>query len=160
MIAEFFRQSDLSYEAFWAMSKQEQADAIWKTLFINTSPLSEATRGVVTVLHELGLDVGRRDLNEIRKYFAKQSRDEYIDVVFKKAGIQDCVMTNDPFDDAERPVWLKGYKADPRFKAALRIRPVLLGWSKAWKKLQEWGYKNEHRLTPKTLKEIARFFRE
>jgi hypothetical protein len=69
-------------------------------------------------------------------------------------------MTNDPFDDAERPVWLKGYQEDPRFKAALRIDPVLLGWSKAWKKLQEWGYKNEHRLTPKTLKEIARFFRE
>ncbi|HVE41555.1 MAG TPA: glucuronate isomerase [Planctomycetota bacterium] len=160
LIAEFFRQSDLPYEAFWAMSKREQADAIWKTLFIDTSPLSEATRGVVTVLHELGLDVGRRNLNEIRKYFAKQSREEYIDVVFKKAGLTDCVMTNDPFDDAERPVWLKGYRADSRFKAALRIDPVLLGWSKAWKRLQEWGYKVEHRLTPKTLKEIQRFFRE
>jgi hypothetical protein len=160
LIAEFFRQSDLPYEAFWKMSRREQADAIWKTLFVDASPLSEATRGVVTVLHELGLDVSRRDLNEIRNYFAKQSREDYIDVVFKKAGIADCVMTNDPFDDAERPVWLKGYKADPRFKAALRIDPVLLGWSKSWKRLQEWGYKNEHRLTPKTLKEISRFFRD
>src|SRR5689334_23240791 len=133
LIAEFFRQSDLPYEAFWAMSKREQADAIWKALFIDSSPLSEATRGVVTVLHELGLDVGRRNLNEIRKFFAKQSREEYIDVVFKKAGLTDCVMTNDPFDDAERPVWLKGYKPDLRFKAALRIDPVLLGWGKSWK---------------------------
>jgi hypothetical protein len=160
LIAEFFRQSDLPYEAFWKMSKREQADAIWKTLFIEASPLSEATRGVVTVLHELGIDVGARNLNEIRKFFEAQSRDEYIDLVFKKAGITDCVMTNDPFDDAERPVWLKGYRADPRFKAALRIDPVLLGWTKSWKRLQEWGYQNEHRLTPKTFREIQRFFRD
>jgi len=160
LIAEFFRNSDLPYETYWKMSKPQQADAIWKTLFVEASPLSEATRGVVTVLHALGLDPHQPDLKKIRKFFDSQTRDSYIDLVFKKAGIQDCVMTNDPFDDAERPVWLKGYQADPRFKAALRIDPVLLGWSKSWKRLQEWGYKTEHRLTPKTLKEIQRFFRE
>jgi hypothetical protein len=160
LIAEYFRQSDLPYEAFWKLSKQEQADAIWKTLFIDASPVSEACRGVVTVLNALGLDVGGRDLSSYRKFFSAQSRDAYIDVVFRKAGIQDCVMTNDPFDDVERPVWLKGYREDPRFKAALRIDPVLLGWSKAWKRLGEWGYKTERRLTPKTLKEIQRFFRD
>jgi len=160
LIAEFFRQSDLPYEAFWALSKKEQADAIWKALFLDSSPVSEACRGVVTVLHALGLDVGRRDLNSYRKYFAGLSRDAYIDVVFQKAGLRDCVMTNDPFDDAERPVWLSGYREDPRFKAALRIDPVLLGWGKSWKRLQEWGYKVEHRLTPKSLKEVSRFFGE
>jgi hypothetical protein len=160
LIAEFFRQSDLPYDAFWKLSKKEQAEAIWKTLFVDSSPVSEACRGVVTVLHALGLDVGRRDLASYRKYFAGLSRDAYIDVVFKKAGLRDCVMTNDPFDDAERPVWLNGYKADDRFKAALRIDPVLLGWNKAWKRLHEWGYKTEHRLTVRTLKEIQRFFRE
>jgi hypothetical protein len=160
LIAEFFRQSDLPYDAFWKLSKKEQAEAIWKTLFVDSSPVSEACRGVVTVLHALGLDVGRRDLASYRKYFAGLSRDAYIDVVFKKAGLRDCVMTNDPFDDAERPVWLNGYKADDRFKAALRIDPVLLGWNKAWKRLHEWGYKTEHRLTVRTLKGIQRFFRE
>ncbi|MBI3856284.1 MAG: glucuronate isomerase [Planctomycetes bacterium] len=160
LIAEFFRQSDLPYETFWKLSKREQADAIWKTLFLDASPISEACRGVVTVLHALGLDVGGRDLNSYRKFFASQSRDAYIDLVFKKAGIQDCVMTNDPFDDVERPIWLKGFEPDPRFKAALRIDPVLLGWDKSWKRLHDWGYKTEHRLTPKTLKEMQRFFRE
>ncbi len=160
LIAEFFRQSDMPYEQFWALNRKQQADAIWKALFIDSSPVSEACRGVVTVLHALGLDVGRRDLSSYRKFFASQSRDAYIDVVFKKAGLRDCVMTNDPFDDVERPVWLKGYQPDDRFKPALRIDPILLGWSKSWKRLQEWGYKVEHKLTPKTLKEIARFFRE
>jgi len=160
LIAEFFRQSDMPYESFWKLSKKEKADAIWKALFIDASPVSEACRGVVTVLNALGLDVGKRDLSSYRKFFAGQSPDAYIDVVFRKAGIRDCVMTNDPFDDVERPVWLQGYREDPRFKAALRIDPVLLGWGKAWKRLHDWGYKTEHRLTPKTLKEIARFFRE
>jgi len=160
LIAEFFLKSDLPYESFWKLSKKEKADAIWKTLFLDASPVSEACRGVVTVLNALGLDVGKRDLSMYRKFFAGQSRDAYIDVVFQKAGIRDCVMTNDPFDDAERPVWLGGYKEDPRFKAALRIDPVLLGWGKAWKRLHDWGYKTEHRLTPKTLKEMQRFFRE
>src|SRR5262249_23752156 len=84
LIAEFFRQSDLPYESFWKMSKKEQAEAIWKALFVDASPLSEACRGVVTVLHELGLDVGKRDLKQIRKFFAAQSRDSYIDLVFGK----------------------------------------------------------------------------
>jgi hypothetical protein len=160
LIAEFFRQSDLPYEAFWKLSKREQADAIWKALFVDSSPVSEACRGVVTVLHALGLDVGKRDLDGYRKFFASQSRDSYIDLVFGKAGIKDCVMTNDPFDDVERPVWLKGFEPDPRFKAALRIDPVLLGWDKSWKRLHDWGYKCEHRLTPKTLKEMQRFFHD
>ena len=87
LIAEFFRNTDLPYEKFWGMSKKEQADAIWKTLFVDASPLSEATRGVVTVLHALGIDGGKRDLSEVRKFFASQSRDKYIDLVFAKAGI-------------------------------------------------------------------------
>jgi hypothetical protein len=37
---------------------------------------------------------------------------------------------------------------------------VLLGWDKSWKRLHDWGYKVEHRLTPKTLRETQRFFRE
>lgn len=160
LIAEFFRQSDMPYETFWKLSKKEQADSIWKALFIDSSPVSEACRGVVTVLHALGLDAAKRDLNSYRNFFASQSRDAYIDFVFGKAGIKDCVMTNDPFDDVERPYWVKGIAPDPRFKAALRIDPVLLGWDKSWKKLHDWGYKTEHRLTPKTLKEMQRFFRE
>ncbi|HEV3028554.1 MAG TPA: glucuronate isomerase, partial [Planctomycetota bacterium] len=66
LIAEFLRQSDLPYESFWKLSKTEQADAIWKTLFIDSSPVSEACRGVVTVLNALGLDVGKRDLSSYR----------------------------------------------------------------------------------------------
>ena len=51
--AECSRQlpSDISVDAFNTMPKLEQADIIWKTLFVgNSSPVSEAQRGIVTVM--------------------------------------------------------------------------------------------------------------
>ena len=160
LIAEFFRASDLPYEAFWRLSKKEQAEAIWKTLFLGRTPLSEACRGVLTTLERLGLDVRGKSLEKVRGWYAKQDREKHIGRVFEVAGVRDCVMTNDPFDDAERPVWLKGYKADDRFKAALRIDPVLLHWAKSFPRLADFGYKVSRELTPRTLGEVKRFLRE
>src|SRR5258706_9848140 len=51
LIAEGFRQFDLSYDEFWELSKSQQAEAIWKALFLEHSPISEACRGVLTVLN-------------------------------------------------------------------------------------------------------------
>src|SRR5687767_8277775 len=59
LVAEVFRYSNMPYEEFWRLSKTEQADAIWNTLFIEHSPISEACRGVLTTLKALGLDVKR-----------------------------------------------------------------------------------------------------
>lgn len=160
LAAETFRWAEISYAEFWALPKKAQADLVWKTLFVDHSPLSEACRGVLTTLERLGLDPGKRDLEAYRKYFARQSREKFIDAVFEKAGIRDCVMTNDPFDDRERPVWLGGYRADERFKAALRIDPILLWWDKAWPRLKEWGYDVAPDLSPRSLDETRRFLRE
>ena len=54
LIAETFRFADVEYDTFWKMTKKEQADLIWKTLFLENSPYSEACRGVLTVLNKLG----------------------------------------------------------------------------------------------------------
>ncbi len=160
LVAEFFRQSEMPYADFWKLPKKAQAEAIWKALFLDHSPLSEACRGVLTALRKLGLDVAGRDLESYRAYFAGQSRDASIDRVFAEAGIRDCVMTNDPFDDQERPVWLDRYKPDSRFKAALRIDPILLGWEKAAGRLREWGYRVDREITPSTIDEVKRWLRE
>jgi hypothetical protein len=60
LIAEMFRSSNIAPERFWQMTKSQQADLIWKTLFVDNTPLSEATRGVITVLDALVLILGRR----------------------------------------------------------------------------------------------------
>jgi len=158
LIAEVFRVAPLPYEKFWAMTKRRQADYIWKHLFIERSPVSEACRGVITCLKELGLDAGERRLNKHREFFRDMKVEDYIDLVFETANVRGVVMTNDPFDDKERAVWQRGKRAlDKRFRAALRIDRLLVDWEKACENLSAWGYEVEPRLGDWTLREIRRF---
>ena len=53
--AELFRSNNISPQQYWALSKGEQADLIWRTLFVENQPVSEATRGVIAVLQAFGL---------------------------------------------------------------------------------------------------------
>ena len=68
--AELFRSSAIRPREYWALSKREQADAIWKALFVENAPVSEATRGVIAVLRAFGLPVD--DLGAAREFFAAQ----------------------------------------------------------------------------------------
>ncbi|MGB9626719.1 MAG: glucuronate isomerase, partial [Phycisphaerae bacterium] len=144
-------------DRFWAMTKREQADCIWKHLFLDRSPVSEACRGVLTVLHALGLDVGRRDLAAVRSHFASISAEEYTNTVFRLANVRAVIMTNDPFDDAERPVWLAGGETDARFLAALRIDVLLNQWDRAIPRLREWGYEVRGDLDDADARAVRRF---
>src|SRR5215471_7277161 len=53
--AELFRSSPITPEQYWELGKREQADTIWRALFVDHTPVSEATRGVVAVLAAFGL---------------------------------------------------------------------------------------------------------
>src|ERR1035438_6601669 len=53
--AELFRSSPISPSEYWALGKKEQADLIWRTLFVENPPVSEAARGVIAVLSAFGL---------------------------------------------------------------------------------------------------------
>src|SRR5581483_6522961 len=158
LVAESFLQTDVRVEKYWGMSRTEQADLIWDALFIRHSPISEACRGVLTALHALGLDVKKRDLPSLRKWFAGQNVDQYITECMKLAGVRKICMTNSPFDDQERPVWEKGAVKDERFAAALRIDPLLLSWPEAARKLAAWGYDTAGGIgSAKTISEVRRF---
>jgi hypothetical protein len=158
LVAEGFRYFDLPYDKFWSLSKSEQADLIWDALFIQHSPVSEACRGVLTTLHAMGLDVKKRDLRSLRRWFAGQTVDGHITRCMELAGVQKIFMTNSPFDDLERPVWEKGFRRDDRFAAALRIDPLLLAWPETASTLARWGYKVEAGVPPrKTFDEVRRF---
>ena len=110
LVAEVFRVVPprvLAYEDFWRMSKGEQADHIWRHLFLERSPLSEACRGVLTTLESLGLDPGERDLRRYRSWFAEQSIHEHLERVMDLAGVRRITMTNAVFDDNERGRWAR-----------------------------------------------------
>ncbi len=125
LVAEQFRFCTLTPAQFWAMSKQQQADHIWQTLFVDRAPLSEACRGVIGVMKAFGLNTSAPDLSEAREFFRAQDAAQHITNVFQLAGISQCVMTNDVFDPKEAAVWEKGFERDPRYHAALRIDPML-----------------------------------
>ncbi len=130
--AELFRNSDIRPDVYWSLPKEEKANAIWRALFVENLPLSEATRGVVAVMNAFGLATDAEDLTRAREFFAAQNLDEHIDRVFEIAGISEAVMTNDPLDPLEEVQWRMDMEKDPRFHAALRIDTILSAWPDRW----------------------------
>ena len=56
------------------MDRAGQAEAISESLFEQNSTLSEATRRLLTVLQQLGLDTSGTDLHLFREYFREQNQ--------------------------------------------------------------------------------------
>ncbi|MGE5530967.1 MAG: glucuronate isomerase [Bacteroidota bacterium] len=158
LIAEVSRTDrSVSPDQFYAMTKQQQAEHIWQKLFIEHGPVSEARRGVLTALTTLGADVSAKDYKSIREFFAGRTVEEHIDAVFAAANCRAAVMTNDPLDDQERPVWEQGFMEDPRFKAALRIDGLLVFLEKNADRLKSMGYEISPALGSSDLAEARRF---
>jgi hypothetical protein len=160
LVAEAYRWLEAPYDEFWALDKPRQAELIWNALFRDHSPLSEACRGVLTTLHRLGLDVKPRDLPALRRWFADWRVEDYVTRCLELAQVRSVFMTNSPFDDAERPLWLRGFKRDERFQAALRLDPLLLEWPATAMRLARWGYDVGEGLSSRTVSEVRRFLAE
>ncbi|PYJ81573.1 MAG: glucuronate isomerase [Verrucomicrobia bacterium] len=157
LVAEAFRYFDIPFEKFWSLSKTQQADLIWNALFLRHSPISESCRGVLTTLNLLGLDVKKRDLAALRRWFAKQNLEKHVTRCLELAGVAKICMTNSPFDDVERPLWQKGFRRDEHFVGALRIDPLLLDWPGAAPRLAQWGYNVGAGLSDPVVGEVRRF---
>lgn len=165
LVAEVFRvvpARELPYDAFWKMSRSEQADHIWQHLFVERSPVSESCRGVLTTLQRLGLDPSDRDLSGYRRWFGEQDPSEQIDRVMEVAGVSKITMTNAVFDDNERQRWLDDPAVgdDPRFAGVLRFDPLLCDWPSAVQRLSDWGYQVGEALDATTIAETRRFLNE
>ena len=103
--AELFRSSDITPARYFSLSKEHQADEIWKALFVRNTPVSEACRGVIAVLKAFGLPTRAVDLRQAREFFRAQRPEEHFHRVLDMAGISHVVMTNDPLDPDEAPYW-------------------------------------------------------
>src|SRR6185369_9350258 len=119
------RFSSIRPDAYWGLSKAERADLIWKTMFVENTPISEATRGVIAVLQALELDPSAMTLDSFRAFFRRQNLAEHTRRVFQLAGISEVVMTNDPLDREEQTLWEEGAEGGQGFHAALRLDRIL-----------------------------------
>ena len=155
--AELFRSSPIRPQQYWALDKTAQADLIWKVLFVENPPISEATRGVVAVLSALGIDTEAENLRSAREYFGPLRLDDHITNVLRISGVSSVVMTNDPLDPSESVEWNAGRGPHPRFHAALRLDRILKDWPEHWGVLASMGYAVEPDLGGKTAAEVRRF---
>tara|TARA_Y100000588_G_scaffold245615_2_gene259951 strand:+ start:735 stop:1970 length:1236 start_codon:yes stop_codon:yes gene_type:complete len=158
--AETSRQlpSDITVEAFNNMPTDKQADVIWSTLFVgDSSPISEAQVGVVTVMSTLGLNPRSDSLYEFRTLYKDHTPESYTDLVFEKSGVGTVYMTNDPLEDVEGGYWNDGFDLDPRFRAVLRLDSALMNWPAPVEKLKAAGYDVETSLSHQTFSEIRRY---
>ena len=154
--AELFRSCAVQPEQYWAMSKRDQADLIWRTLFVENTPISEATRGVVAVLYAFGLSTSSPDLRQAREFFQSRDLNRHIDQVLALAGVSEVVMTNDPLDPVEASAWEK-VERDPRFHPALRLDRIVNKWLEHWSVLAAQGYRVDQHASPAALSEVRRF---
>jgi len=157
LVAEVLRAVSMDPERFWKLPKPQQADLIWRKLFLENSPLSEACRGPLSVLKILGVDAKSRTLDAARDYFNHVTAREYTDIVFQKARVRKVVMTNDPFDRAERALWMRRPLRDRRFASALRLDTLLSHWPQAAPQLRASSYKVRTKIDGQTVTEVRRW---
>jgi len=155
--AELFRFSPVEPEHYWSLDKRQQADLVWRTLFVDNTPLSEAARGVIAVLQALGLDTEATTLDSAREYFRGRNLRDHIPDVFRLAGMSHAVMTNDPLDPAEAACWMRGNTEDPRYIPALRLDRILNQWAAHAPVLASQGYAVEPGGGSRTPGEVRRF---
>ena len=160
LVAETMRHLDIDYNAFFELSKAEQAECVWDTLFVRNTPVSESARSIITIFNRLGLDVNNKDINYFRDFFNNINLSEHIDNIFRMNNLKSVVMTNDPFDVVERSIWKSGFVKDGRFKAALRVDILLNNWDRAVAELSLEGYNVNSDLTNSTVNEVKRFLLE
>lgn len=126
LIAEYFRFQNTSSQFFWTLAKENQAELIWKTLFIDNTPLTESTIGVLKILNELGISFNK-SLNVIRSQFDNiidGNPKNYIEKILTHSNVKKVVMTNDPLDINEIKFWNESVFQNKRFKFALRLDSV------------------------------------
>ncbi|MBX7172190.1 MAG: hypothetical protein K1X72_14590 [Pyrinomonadaceae bacterium] len=157
LVAEMFRYTDIKPEKFWQLTKEQRAELIWKTLFVENTPLSEASIGVLTILKELGIDPNTTDLKEIRQFFKAQNITEYVSRIFEISGVSEVIMTNDPFDAEETEIWERNLALNKNFHAALRMDRMLNNWKTASVEMKQAGFAVEEKLNDKTIRETRRF---
>lgn len=160
LIAETFLWLEEEYDSFFQRPKSAKAELVWKTLFVDRTPTSEAAIGVLTVLQALDIPF-EHDLNTIRKQLSEINDSDYVQAMMEKSGVSAVVMTNNPFDMEERRHWDKETPFDRNhFIPALRVDPLLNEWKNARAVINQDGYAVSAELTQETIEQTKAFLRQ
>ena len=124
LIAELLTSTNITPNAFYDLNNKDRAKKIWEELFIKQTPVSEACKGVLTILSSFEIDYSSKSFDQINtEYLELNLSDQDI---LHRSKISSLVMTNNPFDLEEWKLFEKKDWNSDVYLASLRLDDILL----------------------------------
>ena len=128
LIAELFTTTNINIKKFYKLTNEERSNIIWEELFRKRTPISEACKGVLTILSELSIDYMSKSFDEIQSEYCKLNLSDQ--QIFKISKISQVVMTNNPFDKSEWKLFKNKNWDTNKYLASLRLDDILMNLEK------------------------------
>lgn len=144
-------------EGLRALAPGELADLVWRRLFLDSSPLSEPARVVLTALGLFGMAVEKRDLRLFREEFAKMTAPERLEKTFALANLEAVLYPVDCLEMDEAAVKASRH---PRFRPVLRLDRLLDDWKESARVMRGLGYGVKGKIDDFAPLELRRFLLE
>ena len=128
LIAELFTTTNINVKKFYKLTNKEKANIIWEELFQKRTPISEACKGVLTILSQLSIDYMSKSFDEINSEYSKLNLSDL--QIFKISKISKVVMTNNPFDKFEWQLFKNKNWDTNKYLASLRLDDILMNLDK------------------------------
>ena len=129
LIAELFVTTNIDIHKFKSLDKLQKAEIVWNELFNKRTPISEACKGVLTILESLSIPIKDKNFLQINELYAglKLTDKE----IFSKSNIDSIVMTNNPFDEDEWSIFSSEAWDKKRYRSSLRLDSLMLEFNKS-----------------------------
>ena len=137
-----------------ALAPAELADLVWRRLFLDRQPLSEATRIVLTTLGLFGIDLSSRDLGKIRERFDGIPAAERREKALRLANLETVLI---PVDVSAVKGEDKTGIRHPGFPVALSLSGLFGEWRETAKKLRRLGFDVKANVDNFSSMELRRF---
>jgi len=154
LIAELFTTTNINVKKFYKLTNKEKANIIWEELFQKRTPISEACKGVLTILSELSIDYMFKSFDEIDSEYSKLNLSDL--QIFKISKISKVVMTNNPYDKSEWELFRNKNWDTKKYLASLRLDDILMNLDKCLDICKESidNFNNENDLIIKYLDKV------
>jgi hypothetical protein len=161
LTSEYLSSAKEPPDLFYSHSKADQARKIWQYLFVSRSPISEAARGVVTLLMQLGIDFSEKSYEKVLVQFGEmQHNSEYVEEIFRMSNVEKLVMTNNPFDDEEWRFLCKHNWNTDMYLISIRMDDLFVARVPVEQRLQDRGYDIHFTENARCKNEFIRFLED
>ena len=129
LIAELLTNANISAEKFYSLDDVNKAQLIWEELFQNRTPISEACKGVLTVLQKLDINYNKKTFEEVNNQYENKSLTD--EKILQLSNVSSLVMTNNPFDNDEWNLYKNNDWDRNIFQSSLRLDDLIINNSEA-----------------------------